>query len=377
MLIKQTFIVFIIAPCVFYAGYSLNCSEERECGCKFKIKNIIIALTVGVVLSSVFYWNNLVYESIASRAGFVGAVSGKNIFELKHLLYYPLSLWQTIGMFFILVFLVGLINLRKAEHLYRWLFLVWLLFPIVFLSFFSLKYAEYTISVLPAIALITSAGISALTRKRIRKGLITVMLVFSFAFYYQTICGFSSLFYSNWDIDKQYRLMVFKMRDTVNNDKLLIEDLIVKMGNSDMSIGICYDNTDLFFPMFLIKRIFSSTKINASIVVFSFNPTVFFKSIDSFDMLIYVTRSKKHWLRRESFAEFIDNFNKKSNVKIVFSDEFADDHIYADRKQISFACNLAEKLIRVKRGYNPYCYMRFMNESTGSYEHVYLYKRQD
>ena len=414
MLTKQIFIVFVMAPCLFYARFSLNCRGENKRSRRSKIKNMLITLSIGVVLSAIFYWNNLVYENIVNRAGFIGAVTGKSIFSLKHLLYYPFSLNQTIGLFFVLLFFIGLINLRKVGHLYRFLLLIWLLFPIVFLTFFTLKYAEYTISVLPAIALITSAGISTLPDKRIRKGLVTVILIFSFVFYYQIICGLSRIFYSSWDIDKQYRFMALKMRDAANEDKPLVQDVIRKISNSNISIGICYDNTDLFFPTFLMKRVFSSTEMYSSIVDFSFNAKVFFENIDDFDLLIYITRSKKHWLTRKSFAEFIENFNKSHNIRIVFSDEFVDDYVYAERKQLSIAGNLAEKLVHinpvrgfltacgdggfkpasssidndhrlksvissngVKREYDPYGYMRFLNEEIAAYEHVYLYWRPD
>ena len=117
--------------------------------------------------------------------------------------------------------------------------------------------------------------------------------------------------------------------------------------------------------------------MNSSIVDFSFNTTAFFENIDDFDLLIYVTRSKKRWLTRKSFAQFIENFNRGRNNRIVFSDEFADDYVYADRKQISIAGNLAEKLIYAKKEDVPYCYMRFLNESSAAYEHVYLYWRGD
>ena len=378
MLTKQTFIVFVTAPCLFSAGYSLYCPKENKSRGKSKIKNLLIAVSIGVVLSAVFYWNNLVYESIGSRAGFIGAVTGKSSLSLKHLLYYPFSFDQTIGLFFVLVFFIGLINLPKVGHLYRSLFLIWLLFPIVFLSFFTLKYAEYTISILPAVALITSAGISALPNERMRKGLIILIFIFSFVFYYQIVCGHSRRFYSSWDIDKQYRFMALKMQDAANEDKSLAQDVIRKIGNSNISVGICYDDIDLFFPTFLLKRIFSSTRMNSSIIDFSFNTTVFFENIDDFDFLIYITRSKKHWLTRKSFAQFIKNFNKCHNIRIFFNDEFPDDYVYADRKQIFIAGNLEEKLIHVKKEYDPYCYMRFLNEDSAAYEHVYIYRmRQD
>ncbi|MCG2712666.1 MAG: glycosyltransferase family 39 protein [Candidatus Omnitrophica bacterium] len=377
MLTKQIFIVFVTAPCLFYAAYSLKRVCENKRGRRLKVKNMFIAVSIGVVLSAIFYWNNLVYEGIAARAGFVGAVAGESILSLKHMLYYPFSLYQTIGLFFLLVFFIGLINLPKAGYLYMSLFLIWLLFPIVFLSFFTLKYAEYTISVLPAIALITAAGISALRRRRTRNGLIMVIFIFSFVLYYQIICGNRRLFYSSWDIDKQYIFMALKLPDAANGDNLLVQDVIKEIGNSNKTIGICYDNTDLFFPTFLMKRIFSYTKMNSSIVDFSFNTAVFFKNINNFDMLIYVTRSKNHWLTRQSFYEFIKKLNENCNIRIAFSDKFADDYAYADRKRISIAANLAKKLINGKKEYGLYCYMRFLNENTASYEHVYFYQRKD
>ena len=183
MLTKQTFIVFVTAPCLFYAGYSLNFPGRNKPSGRSKIKNMLIAISIGIAFCAIFYWNNLVYESITSRAGFIGAVAGKNVLSLKHLLYYPFSLLQTIGVFFVMAFFLGLINLRKVGYLHMSLFLIWLLFPIVFLSLFPLKYAEYTISVLPAVALITSAGILSLPSKRLLRGLLAVIVIFSFVSY--------------------------------------------------------------------------------------------------------------------------------------------------------------------------------------------------
>ena len=375
MLTKQTFIIYIIGPYLFYIVKSLNGANKSRCNRKSKIKNILISVVIGSVCSFVFYWNYLIYESVFCRADFMGAVDSNNIFSMAHLLYYPFSLRKTIGTFFVIAFLAGFINLRIQKKGDILILIIWLLSPIVFLSFFTLKYAEYTIPVLPAAALITSVGIFSIRKKLIRNGLIASVVVFSFIFYFQSFFGFSKTDYSSYDIDKQYRFVSLNMEGIEKDDRRLVKEVIKEIGNRNINVGICYDNKDLFFPIFFMKRFFSLTKMNSSIVNFSFNTTTFFNNIDRFDVLIYVTRSRKKWLTEKSFTKFIDEYNECHNTRIVFNKTFSNDYIYADRKLISVADNLVYKLLHLNKKFDQYCYMRFFNEVASSYENVYIYKR--
>ncbi len=373
MLTKQTFIVYISVVFIFYVWISFKVKAKNKVNNKLKRNNLLRIIGIAVIISSIFYFNKLVFASVAHRAFFPGAVMGGGILSLKHLLYYPFSLKNTIGLFFILVFLMGILPNKKMDSFYRRLLFLWLIAPVVLLSFFSLKYAEYTIAVIPAMALISSAGILALP-KRARRICIGSVCLVSLILYAQTISGNAGSFYARYDNEKNYHVSILQVTDGNINQFNSVPELLKSMQGENVKIGVCYDSIGLFFPTFLVKRIFAVTKMQSAVVDLMFRTTVFFNNLDDFDFFIYVSLSQKHWPSKQSFVEFIEENNEKCNVKVEFTDQFSNDYVFADRKKIVIAQYLVDKLISIKREYDPYCYIKFDDSENFLSEHVYIYK---
>ncbi|OVE77437.1 hypothetical protein BVX98_02750 [bacterium F11] len=91
-------------------------------------------------------------------------------------LWYPITLIDQINIFFVLLFIPGVIqSIRKRKHLFLWL---WLIVPFVLFSLLSNKNIRYTMPVLPAVALLSVSWISIKNQKLFWVFLSVILFVF-------------------------------------------------------------------------------------------------------------------------------------------------------------------------------------------------------
>ncbi|MBU1044834.1 MAG: glycosyltransferase family 39 protein [Candidatus Omnitrophica bacterium] len=307
MLIKQTFIIYVGGPLIFYVWTSLIAEQPVSAKNKKKV-NITLCLLIGVLISLIFYYNKAVYFNILNRAGFIGAVNSANLFSLEHITYYFRILPQTIGYFFLLVLVGCLFYLRNIKAEIRTVLGLWLLVPLVFFTFVKLKYGEYTIAYLPALSLISGIVISQISKKTIRVLVIASMILIGGLNYYLLSFNIVSNFYSTYylpvpDVELAYSETTIKTPDK------LLEDIAF----SNSKIGIFYDTdpNTLIFPSYFIRSVGINPKKNAQIVEFYFSPDIFFHVLDDFDIMFFITHSEESWITEQSFNQLICEINDK------------------------------------------------------------------
>ena len=323
MLAKQTFLIYIAGPFLVYSIYSLgSCRREIR---RLKIINMLICSGLFLGLSLLFYLNKDIYINIFNRVGFLGAVNNDNLYSFEHISYYLICLRNTIGMFFIAVFLVALFNIRKIRNPFKWIFISWICLPLIFFTCIKLKYGEYTISYLPAIALISAGAIMNIKQNKLRVSIVMVVIFAGILNYFSLTFAKSVMFYSTYHaINPQCEILSHLDAPAKSAGENAMQEVINDLGNRNHKVGIFYDNIELDFPSYLIRSLFATTRSKAQIVDFLFRSSAFTDNVYVFDIMIYITKSEKKWTDKNAFLTFIQKFNSNFFADIDVREDFID-----------------------------------------------------
>lgn len=373
MLTKQTFILYVIGPvCISFC--SIFTQKDKAKTTK-GLRNFFTCLIIALGISALFYGNKEIYANIFNRLQFSGAVENKRIFSMEHLLYYPKSFTCTLGYFFSFIFVLSLFFLRKIERVLRYLLLAWIIVPFVVLSFINLKYAEYTAAFLPACALISASGLRNIKNKKLF-AMITVFICALGLYLNYDITYSGKNFYATYYKDKSYKNIFFKnFKSNSKNQVKNVNDLSISLGESDAKIGIFYDHAQLIFPAYFIRRIFSMPNTEAQIVDLLFRTTAFFKKLDEFETLIFISRDEREWVDENSFGTFLDDLDQRRFQQIeVINDR--KDYVYTEANKIYISKFLVDKLINSRRQFQLEYKAKFMDYSIKNFEYVYFYRRK-
>ena len=172
MLVKWHFFVFSAAPIILLLTASpgrMLLSPPR----KTRVMNVLLAILAALAVAGPWYAHNY-----GKAMGFVltnispgYAEAPPPVFSLNSVLFFPYALADTMILVPMLVlFLVGLAVAcaRKRASL---LLLLWMAVPFLVMVFVKPKLPRYYTPVLPAIALLTAAGISAIRTAWFRRAL--------------------------------------------------------------------------------------------------------------------------------------------------------------------------------------------------------------
>ncbi|MBU1088056.1 MAG: glycosyltransferase family 39 protein [Candidatus Omnitrophica bacterium] len=318
MLLKQTFLIYLSGPMIFYIYLGLF-QKQPLSGLKKRGLNLCLSIIIGILISSIFYYNPEVYASVFKRAGFSGAVNNENLFSFAHLSYYFQSLPNTIGGFFLLMLLGGLFYLRKIERRMKYVLILWVLVPLIFFTFVRLKYGEYTTAYLAALSLITGLAITKIDRKFLSGLVIAVIIIIGVFDYYQISTNENRNFYATYYPSVPILAVAYP-----ENKSQSAAQILENIAFSQVKIGIFYDSNanDLVFPAYFVRLTGLSPRKKAQIVDFSFCPDVFWKTLDDFDRIIFITYSDQQWITNKSFNEFVKQMNEKNpnQLKVKQSD---------------------------------------------------------
>jgi len=358
MLTKQTFLIYIAGPFLVYVIYSFK--NHPELIKKQKILNLIICAGFFLGISALFYLNKDIYKSIFDRAGFLGAISNDNLFSFDHLSYYFKSLRHTIGLFFTVVFLGALFFIKGIRNPLKWILVAWVCLPLTFLTFVILKYGEYTIAYLPAIALISAAAIANIRGKKLKFFLIGMVFFLGMLNYYNLTYARSVMFYSTYHVTNSRYEIYRSGHDSLGlKTKYSMDDVISEIGGKNHKIGIFYDFNGVNFPVYLIRCLFASANNKAQIVDFLFRSSAFVDNLSGFDIMIYITESQKKWTDKKDFTGFIQKFNSSFLADIDVSEDFID------------------VLVAQKKKFKLIAYIEFQTgDGHELTENVYIYKRK-
>ncbi|MEI8012567.1 MAG: glycosyltransferase family 39 protein [Candidatus Omnitrophota bacterium] len=188
LLIKFNYMLFILPPFIFVLWDGFKLKKDTSIN-----KNIVIFICLVALIIFMFY--RLAWEKMGSRiyecSWFYWGSSSKEKFPwaiifngAPHYLRWFLHdcITSSISFSLFLVFLLG-IFLKSTFRIIVW---VWFLVPVLLLALMY-PYANvnrYYIPLLPAMALISSAGIMACASSRIKSFLIYFVLIFSFIQYF-------------------------------------------------------------------------------------------------------------------------------------------------------------------------------------------------
>ncbi|MCP4649200.1 MAG: hypothetical protein GY853_03845 [PVC group bacterium] len=365
ILTKQTFILYIAGPLAIVMGIAwTNSRREKEW---VSINNMAICLLTAVAIGSVFYFNKNIYSSAIARAGFIGAVENNNIISLSHLTYYPRVWFQTMGIFFLSLFVFSLFLLRGIKKHLIYLLLFWFFVPMVFLSFFVLKYSEYTIAYLPAQALITAVGIRNIKNRYFNRVLISLIVIIGLYTYGNITYGNGKIFTSQYYPES---VIASSSENSISEG-----DLFELLGSSYNRVGIFYDKKQPFAPAYILRGIFSQSNKKGQFVDILFSPSVFFNSIEEFDYLIYVSDSQNKWPEEKQLRRFVEDINKNRHSQIKIKHDLASDLMCKD-KDLYLSEHLFKKLIGFNRRRLFKHRVKLYDKSNDCVEYVNIYQRE-
>lgn len=358
MLTKQTFFIYVSGPFLAYAVYSFkNCRTGIK---QQMIENVLICCAIFLGIGSLFYLNKDMYANVFNRVRFLGAVNNANLFSAEHASYYLRSLKSTLGIFFCAVFFASFVYIQKITGHLRIMLISWICVPLVFFTLIILKYGEYSIPYLPAMALISSAAIVNIKNLKFRRIVIMTVIVFGFLNYYNLTSAKRVMFYSTYHAVNP-RCEIFSYSDgsfastTDNSMQKVIKDI----GNKNHKVGIFYDFSNLEFPSYLVRSVFALTKNKAQKVDFLFRSSVFKENLNAFDVMIYITRSQRQWTDMSAFSDFIRKFNADFSADIKVSNDFID------------------RLVLQKEKFRLINFIKFYSDSNSpATENVFIYKRE-
>ncbi len=208
MLIKQTFILFIVGPLVYMIVNVFLFNNGGANRFKKNILYLMLSLTLGFLVALPYYSHIErsvpLLEKITEWKWVITwptPVPESNIFLdfTRSLLWYIWGLinWQ-VSFFYFLIFLLGLFLYSRSLFENKGILYLWILVSWVLVSYF--KYAiefnmevtgvRYTMPFLPSVALISAAGIMQIDIRKIRLFFVNIILAF----------GLFQLFLTSYDI---------------------------------------------------------------------------------------------------------------------------------------------------------------------------------
>ncbi|MBI4846204.1 MAG: glycosyltransferase family 39 protein [Candidatus Omnitrophica bacterium] len=368
MLTKETFIVYLVGPLCVTIYFSFNKAERLFW--KKRSVNLLLAFLCAFFISLIFYYNKGVYANLFNRSQFIGAVNNSNVFSFEQLIYYPSSFRFTVGVFLSCVFCYALIFLSKIDRYIRGCLLSWIIFPILFLSLFVLKYAEYMIALLPALALVTAFGLLKLKNKKNRALAIIGMIIISFLNYYNY--GRPRFFYDVRHCD-EYSLYSFDGKKDKSKFDSNLFVIIESLGRQAGTVGVFYNHRNQSFNHFFLKRLFAYSDKKAKLVDALPYPVIFFKNLDVFDKLIFVSDSEKPWLDEQGILEYKQQVNRCNYTKFKIISAKPGKLPYGDINTSCIPEKLVKKLFDLKEKYQLEHVLEFLD--LGKSWYAYFYRR--
>jgi len=185
MLTKMTYAAFLIGPFIYVMYKSLTLSRKARL-------NLLYCLIIAIGLSAIWHGPNLKqhFSLIFSMSYGKGAswASRGTLFSADALLYYPREImYYGISFLFSLIFLFSSTRffIKNKDKDMKFIFLLWILTPVILFSIFLGKDVRFIIPIFVPIAIITGQGIYEIKNKIMKYALITMLVVTGF---FQFMC---------------------------------------------------------------------------------------------------------------------------------------------------------------------------------------------
>ncbi|MCX8093589.1 MAG: hypothetical protein N3E50_05430, partial [Candidatus Goldbacteria bacterium] len=178
MLVKWSFIIFIITPFIFYIFQ--NKTEYK----KEQKLNLIYGFFVFLIISTPWYFYNLttISESLLKYSFKRGAIEGlPKILSKESIFYYINILPAKITLLFYILFIISFIIIIFDKHNNKFIFFI--LIPLLFFTFLGNKKDRYIMPILPFIAVSISYLIFILKNIKYKQMLSSLVIIFSLTNY--------------------------------------------------------------------------------------------------------------------------------------------------------------------------------------------------
>ncbi|MBM3251391.1 MAG: phospholipid carrier-dependent glycosyltransferase [Candidatus Omnitrophica bacterium] len=182
MLIKQAFIFFLAGPLILTLINILWNHKIASIRRKV-ILNLGIAFITPLVIAGDWYFHHGL-ETWHSYCRLDKFFNGPQLFySISY--YFHLLVLDQIGPFFAILSLLGLIYLLKKNQKLQLLdLLLWFIVPYIFLLLLNIRYMYYTVPNLPAVALISSLGISGIKNRYTKRVLLFLVIIWAMVQYF-------------------------------------------------------------------------------------------------------------------------------------------------------------------------------------------------
>ena len=167
MLIKQVFIFHFIGPFLFIVSRSLL-TRDSKISKKKLIVNILFSVGTAGVVTAFWYLPkmNFLWPRYINAGYFEDAKYNIPIFTVKSLSFYVRSLFfQQILPLFSVLFFLSIKPFVLSGNRYKNFLIIWLIAPWIIFTLIGTKIIFYTVSILPAVALISAKGILVLKNR--------------------------------------------------------------------------------------------------------------------------------------------------------------------------------------------------------------------
>ncbi|MBM3251732.1 MAG: phospholipid carrier-dependent glycosyltransferase, partial [Candidatus Omnitrophica bacterium] len=185
-LTKWTYIIFLIGPLAFIVSKSLICENNQGVIRERRIMNFSLFLIIGALLSMIWYLPNA--NKLRAAKMFFSSFSlysykidpGQSYHAIFQFHKFIDSFLRLINdeislLFFLLFSFAFVFFVFKCRN--RLFLILWYAFPYIFFSLPSHSEARYILPALPALALISAAGLESITYKKTKRVLYSAVLL--------------------------------------------------------------------------------------------------------------------------------------------------------------------------------------------------------
>ncbi len=199
ILTNGRFFIFIIGP-LLYIAYLVFMGRRSSSNADFfkQISNMIIFLFISLILSSVWWFGNVVLLDKVLTHLLVGYLPDKynlfdleyNVFTMRSIFFHISYLIDHVSIYLFLLFLISLFWVKKKLNQRIWVILLWFFIPLAIFTLVSAKWEHYCFSILPSVAVLTAVGMERFT-KRVKFAVILFLIAISLLQFFEISYGFN------------------------------------------------------------------------------------------------------------------------------------------------------------------------------------------
>jgi len=193
---RATPIVFVIGPVIYILYKVMKEIRNKNFDKKFFLNIVLVSLIISIILKPFYFaWVKNVllnktrfFTMCSTWAGYDGTKIWKELINFGSPFFFKRSFFYItifpnwlLGIFWSIIFLCSMPLFLKNKCQYSYIFLWWLIFPIIFFTIIPKKDFSYIIPILSPIAIIISIGFYSFKNRLLRIYSLAIILLFGIA----------------------------------------------------------------------------------------------------------------------------------------------------------------------------------------------------